>query len=110
VKRRHSIKQARIIIDEMAEEYMMWFESLTLRPIIKAISMNMQKIREDEMAVYRYSEDEIKFRIIDEYTNRITQKYIGLLIKNLKDISKNPSSHSLNIINDLFMFDKNNDK
>jgi glutamyl-tRNA reductase len=111
VKRRHSIKHARIIIDEMAEEYMIWFESLTLRPIIKAISMNMRKLREDEMAVYKNSEDELKFKIIDEYTNRITQKYIGLLIKNLKDVSKNnPSSHSLNVINDLFMFDKGNNK
>jgi glutamyl-tRNA reductase len=106
-KRLQSIDQARVIINEMAEEYMVWYEYLTLRPVIKSITMNMQQFRENEMAVYKSNGDEQEFKMIDEYTNRITQKYIGMLIKNLKEISKtNPSSSSLNLINDLFMFEK----
>ncbi len=106
-KRWQSIDQARAIINEMADEYMVWFECLTLRPIIKSITMNMQQFRENEMTNYKNNGDEQGFKIIDECTNRITQKYIGMLIKNLKEISKNnPSSSSLNLINDLFMFEK----
>ena len=67
----------------------------------------MQKIRENEMNLYKNTEDGQKFKIIDEYTNRLTQKYIGMIIKNLREVSKTrPSSHSLNIINKLFKFEK----
>lgn len=106
-RRKQSIDQARMIIDEMADEYMVWFESLTLRPLIKTITQNMQKIRKNELSSYKDVETEQDFKMIDEYTNRIVQKYIGHLIKNLKEVSKNnPSSHSLNMINDLFMFEE----
>ncbi len=106
-KRMTSMDQANEIINEMAEEYMLWFDCLALRPLIKTITRNMQKIREDEMSVYKDMEDEQKFNIIDEYTNRITQKYIGMIIKNLRNVSRDrPSTHSLNIVNRLFKFDK----
>ena len=107
-RRLQSISDASVIIHQMAEEYMSWFETLTLRPVIKAITNNMQRIREAEMALYKGTEDDLKFKLIDEHTNRITQKYIGLLIKNLKEVSKNNASPgSLKAINDLFMFSKN---
>lgn len=107
-RRLQSISDASVIIDQMAEEYMSWFETLTLRPVIKAITNNMQRIREAEMALYKGTEDEMKFKLIDEHTNRLTQKYIGMLIKNLKEVSKNNvSPNTLKAINDLFMFSKN---
>ena len=105
--RQTAIEEAGKIITEMAEEYMLWFDCLALRPIIKTITRNMQMIRDEEMNAYKQTEEGQKFTIIDEYTNRMTQKYIGMLIKNLKDLSKgNPSPHSLNIVNKLFKFEK----
>ena len=105
--RQTGIDQANIIIDEMAEEYMQWFDCLALRPLIKSITSNMQMIRDQEMLAYKQTEDSQKFRIIDEYTNRITQKYIGMIIKNLRDVSTGkPSPASLNIVNKLFKFEK----
>ena len=86
---------------------MLWFDCLALRPIITTITRNMQMIRDEEMNAYKKSEEGQKFSIIDEYTNRMTQKYIGMLIKNLRNVSKGkPSPHSLNIINKLFKFEK----
>ncbi len=105
--RQTGIDQATIIIDEMAEEYMLWFDCLALRPLIKSITSNMQMIRDEEMLAYKQTEDSQKFRIIDEYTNRMTQKYIGMIIKNLRDVSAGkPSPGSLNIVNKLFKFEK----
>ena len=105
--RQNAIEEAGKIITEMAEEYMQWFDCLSLSPIIKTITRNMQMIRNEEMNAYRKSEKDQNFRIIDEYTDRITRKYIGMLVKNLKDVSKGkPSPHSLNIINKLFKFEK----
>ncbi len=101
-----SVEEGHLIVDEVAEEYLTWFETLTLKPLIKSITANLLKIRETEMANYKSADDVKRLEVIDEYTNRITQKYIGLLIKNLKSIAKNnPSSHSLNVINDLFDFE-----
>lgn len=103
--RMQSIGKAQLIVDEVATEYMEWFEMLTLRPLIKSITSNLTRLREVESAAYKSHDDVVKSEIIDEYTNRITQKYIGQLIKNLKVIAKNnPSTHSLNVISELFDF------
>ena len=105
-----ALNQANEIIDEMAEDYMLWHDCLALRPVIKTITSSMNKIREDEMNAYKGVEDAQKFELIDEYTNRITQKYIGVIIKNLREVSKSrPSSQSLNMINKIFMVDNGQD-
>lgn len=107
VKRESGIEHATRIINEMAEEYMLWFDCLALRPLIKTITKNMKKVRDDEMKAYKDIDDNQKFEIIDEYTSRITEKYIGVIIKNLRNVARDrPSSHSLNIVNKLFKFEK----
>ncbi len=106
VKRTSGIEHATSIINEMAEEYMHWYDCLSLSPIIKTITKNMQKVRDKEMNAYKKTEDIQNFQVIDEYTNRITQKYIRMLIRNLRNASKDkPSAHSMNIVNKLFKFE-----
>jgi glutamyl-tRNA reductase len=106
-KRKQSMDQALVIIDEVANEYMDWFESRTIRPIIQTIMTNMQQICAKELA--NYNADSSKSpEMLEDFSKRLTQKYVNSFIKNLKEISKNnTSSYSLNIINDLFMFEKN---
>ncbi|MFO7922399.1 MAG: glutamyl-tRNA reductase [Bacteroidales bacterium] len=106
-RRMESMEQANEIVNELAEEYMFWVDCLALRPLIKTIKRNIRKIREDEMNIYKGMEDEQKLKLIDEYTNRITQKYINLIIKNLREVKRNrPASGSLNIISELFTVDE----
>lgn len=110
-KRKQSIDHALVIIDEVAMEFMEWFDSRTIRPLIKAITSNMQQLCAQELALYKSMNGNKNTEAFEEYANRLTQKYISSLIINLKEISKNnPASHSLNVINELFMFSKNNNQ
>ncbi len=106
-KRKQSIDQAVVIINEVALEYMEWFDSLTIRPLIKNIITNMQQLCANELAIYKCIDGNKNSQLLEEYTNRLTQKFTNTLIKNLKEISRNnTSSSSLDIINELFMFDQ----
>jgi glutamyl-tRNA reductase len=101
--RHASIKRANEIIDEMAQEYMYWFDDLELRPLIKAITRSIKMLRDEEMDICRQREEGDQFVIVDEYSNRLTQKYINNIIKNLRNLSKdNPATK--NIVSKLFDF------
>ena len=104
--REQSINEALQIIDYKSDEYFEWLDSRALRPIIKTITANMQKLREIEMPERVNQLDPKTYGIIDEYTGIITQKYIRNIIKNLKEITKNGNStSSLKSIDELFHFD-----
>ena len=102
-QRKAGIRQAEEIIDEVAGAFMEWYDGLALRPVIRAIKQNLQKIREDELDIYKQLEDEKKLDVIEEYTDRIAQKYARVFIRNLRDaFSKNPSARSLDLVNEIF--------
>jgi len=106
-----SIEKAGVIIDELVDESLSWLNSRTLRPLIKSITSNMQLLSQNELAEYKKNTDEETQKQIEKYTGLLTQKYIRLFIKNLKDATENGSSTtSLDVINQLFDFDINNDK
>ncbi len=106
--RYESRKDAEMIIDQMSGEFFTWFDNRALRPVIKAITENMQKMHELEIEGYRRCYDPDTLKVIDEYAGRLTQKYIRTLIKKLKELNENGNAaHSLNIINHLFEFDLN---
>ncbi len=102
-QRKAGIQHAEKIIDEVAGTYMEWYDSLVLRPLIRAIKQNLRKIREDELDIYKQLEDQNKLDVIEEYTDRIAQKYARVFIRNLRDaFSKNPSARSLDLVNEIF--------
>lgn len=104
-KRKQSVKTAHSIINSMVEEYFSWFESLTLRPLIKSITANMQKVKEHELAYYKRIKDPEVSKVMDDYADHLTQKYIKSFIRNLKIITKDGHSpNSLKTIQDLFTF------
>ena len=106
-QRKAGVKQAGEIIDEVAGAFMEWYDSLVLRPVIRAITENLQKIREDELDVYKQLEDEKKLNLIEEYTDRMTRKYTRVLIKNLRDAFRHHSSgRSLDLVNEIFKHDE----
>ncbi|QQS51280.1 MAG: glutamyl-tRNA reductase [Bacteroidota bacterium] len=106
--RYNSRKDAEIIIDQMSGEFFTWVDNRSLRPVIKAITENMQKMHQVEIEGYRGCYEPETLKAIDEYAGRLTQKYIRTLIKKLKELNENGNAaHSLNIINHLFEFDLN---
>ena len=104
--RKDSIEKALQIIDEKVDEYFEWFEMRALRPVIKSITMNMQKLREIEVPNRVGNLDPETYKLIDEQTQNITQKYIRSIIKNLKEVTqKGNSTLDLQAIDKLFQFD-----
>lgn len=109
--RENSLEKASVIIDELVDESLIWLNSRTLRPLIKSITTNMQKISQCELSEYKKNTDEDTQKQIEKYTNLLTQKYIRLFIKNLKEATDNGSeTASLDTINQLFSFEVNNTK
>lgn len=108
-KRIESKKDAASIIDQMANEYFTWLENRALRPVIKSITENMQKMHQAEIENSKNCYSEETYKAVDEYAGRLTQKYIRTLIKKLKEINENGNAaHSLKTINDLFEFNSEN--
>ena len=67
----------------------------------------MQEFCAREVAAYKIANGNKNSELIEEYANKLTLKFMSSFIKNLKEISKtNTSSHALNSINDIFVFDK----
>ncbi|TLX73424.1 glutamyl-tRNA reductase [Labilibacter sediminis] len=107
--REMSVANAGVIINELVEESLSWLNSRTLRPLIKTITSNMQQLSQNELVEYRKNMDNEAVKQIDKYTNLLTQKYIRLFIKNLKDATDNGNStDSLDVIEQLFSFENKN--
>ncbi len=108
--RENSIENANIIINELVQESLSWLNSRSLRPVIKSITSNMQDLYKNELTEYCKNMDEEQVKEIDKYTGLLTQKYIRMFIKNLKDATHNGSSiDSLDVVNQLFNFELNNE-
>src|SRR5690606_20149736 len=102
-KRMDCIEAANQSIDEIVEEYCEWLASRSLRPAIKSITYNMQKISKEELSNYNKINSEDVQLAIHEFSKHLTQKYTRLVRKNLKEMSVNgKNSEALKLIIDLF--------
>jgi glutamyl-tRNA reductase len=102
--RTRSLVKAEEIIEEMAAEYLEWYDNRKLRSIIKTITATLQQVHEKELSSSRKCYSPGEFLLIKEYSGRLSQKYSRLLIKSLKKISSNGlhDSTALKNIKDLF--------
>ncbi|MEI7676741.1 MAG: glutamyl-tRNA reductase [Bacteroidales bacterium] len=105
-KRLECVVSAAEIINDVVNEYNEWFTSRSLRPAIKTITSNLLAIHNKELKLNKKYESEEAQKAVEEYALHLTQRYTGLLIKNLKDLTNNGKDiDSLNIVNDLFKLD-----
>lgn len=105
--RLESISNAEAIIETMTEEYFEWLDVRVLRPIIKTVTANIKKINELELESSKGCYSTHDFQMIDEYSGRLTQKFIRTFIKSLKDISVHDKDvKTLKKIQQLFEFDE----
>lgn len=105
-KKKEAAEKAKLILDEVVGDFTEWLASRSLRPAIKIITNNFQAINQEELSTYRKVNTPEMQKIVDDYTQHLTQRYTRLLIKNLKSLTDNGKNiDSLKIINDLFKFD-----
>lgn len=106
--RKESLNNAQQIIDLMVKEYYEWLENRKLRPIIKKMTQNVQKIHLQELELSKPCYTNEQYKYIEEYSGRLSKKVINALIKQLKEIYKDEEKDSsLNKIQELFTFNEN---
>lgn len=102
-KRKGSIDSARKIIDEIENDFCEWLASRSLRPAIKTITYNMQKVSKEELSGYNRADSEEIQQAIHDFSKHMTQKYTRLFIKNLKEMTANgKKTDTLKVVNELF--------
>jgi glutamyl-tRNA reductase len=108
-KRQECIEQATIIIQKVQTEFSEWLASRSLRPAIKTITSVLQSVHNKELKLNK-KYDSIETQIaVEEYAEHLTQRYTGLLIKNLKELTNNGKNiDSLKIVDELFKLDEAN--
>jgi len=105
-KRMECVESASGIINEVVHEYNEWLASRSLRPAIKTITSNLLAVHNKELTLNKKYESEEVQKAVEEYALHLTQRYTGMLIKNLKDLTNNGKEiDSLNIVSDLFKLD-----
>jgi glutamyl-tRNA reductase len=102
-KRKGCIDSATQIIDDMVADFDEWMASRSLRPAIKAITYNMQKVTKEELSGYNKVNSEDMQLAIRDFSKHLTQKYTRMFIKNLKELTANgKNTEALDIVNELF--------
>ena len=105
-KRQDSLVEADAIIEEMTKDYIEWLDARALRPVIQNITKSFKNITGTELENFKGCYSSEDFKNIQEFSERLTQKYIRAFIKKLKHLSNNGSTvHMLKTINDLFTLD-----
>ena len=99
--RQSAVSDAKIIINNLVNEFNEWYEVQKLTPTIIKIKENLSKISEMHTAGFKGSiknnED------VPVFSNYLTNKYIGLFIKNFKKAAKNgKQAEFIEFANELF--------
>jgi glutamyl-tRNA reductase len=110
-KRKAEIIKAEEIISLQSEEYMEWLTSLSLSPTIRHIKENFRRINEIGFNNYLKCNDEVYREMMQEYGTHISDKFSGLIIKNLKELTDNgKKTEHLKMLNELFELTSANDE
>ena len=102
-KRKGSIKKSEAIVDKIAEDFIIWQNGLKLSPTIDSLKKKLTSYSEIELSNLKKRISKDEFHYVSQYSDFITKKYLGLIIKNLRQLSKNGSSlEYIDLVNNLF--------
>jgi glutamyl-tRNA reductase len=94
--RLNETKLAYEMIDADTEEFLHWYDSLQIVPLIAKIQESFETIRTDELKKYRRRKlkhlDDKDFAIIEELTRQIMTKTLHIPISYLKELGTNVNS------------------
>ncbi|WP_346861325.1 glutamyl-tRNA reductase [uncultured Draconibacterium sp.] len=102
-KRQGEIKKAEKIIAEVVSEFSDWQYTRNLTPTFQNISDNFQKINKTELEGFMKRQINNDGEDASLYADHITNKFIRLMIKNVKSITDNGRKKEyIELVNDLF--------
>ncbi len=106
-KRKVKIVEAEKIISKIVDEYTNWLSSRVLFPTIQKISSNFKEVNKKEIDGFQKNKVKIDYAKAIEYGDHITNKYIRLLIKNIKSVTDNgKKTEMLELVNEIFELKK----
>lgn len=106
-RRKSEIVKAERIIQEKGNEFFAWISTLGLSPTIKKLKCQLGRITGDELTKLSNRLPENEYSRVAEYASFIEGKYLGLIVKRLKDLSNNGQQlEYLDMVNQLFELEK----
>ncbi len=102
-KRKGEIEKAEAIISEFVTDFSDWQYTRNLTPTFQSISDNFRKINEAELEGFIKRQSKDNSEEASMYADHITNKFIRLMIKNVKSITDNGRKKEyIELVNDLF--------
>lgn len=102
-RRKKEIVKAEEIITSKCEEFFTWVATLGLSPTIKRLKSRLGSITGDELAKLANRLPENEYCKVAEYAQYIQGKYLGQIVRRLKELSKNGQRlEYLDMVNKLF--------
>jgi glutamyl-tRNA reductase len=102
-KRKHEVKKAEKIIKKIIDEFYSWVSTLNLAPTIDSLSDKLNILTLSGLKNLKSGVTENEFDRMSEFGECIKKKYLGLIIKNLKELSNNGQKPEyINLVNNLF--------
>ena len=106
-KRKKEIQKAEKIIVQAADDFDTWFNSLKLGPTIEQLTRTFRKVNDTELEKMKNRLPLNEYKRVEEYGRYLQGKYLGALIKNLKDLSENGNRlEYLDLVGELFQLRK----
>lgn len=110
-RRLEAIPHVERIMDEALVEFADWSQEMVVSPTIQKLKNALESIRQEEMARFLKSADEVEAKLVDRVTASMLQKIIKLPVLQLKAACKRGEAETLvDVLNDLFDLEKQEEK
>jgi glutamyl-tRNA reductase len=102
-KRKGEIEKAERIVDRHTEEFFTWLSTLDLAPAIARLKDCFESIPEAELKKLKNRLSPETYQRLEEYSDFIKGKYLGMIVKNLKNLSRDGRQlEYIDLVNNLF--------
>lgn len=102
-KRNSSVKKAHIIIEGLVDEFESWLSGLKLSPTIDQLNNKLSSLAGRELDHVQGNVSDEEYESLEQFSSRLHKKYLGLIVKNLKQLSDNGKHvEYIDLVNNLF--------
>jgi len=102
-KRKGEVRKAERIVERHTREFFDWLSTLELAPTIAHLKERLASISEEELRALKRRLPEETFQKVEDFGQFLQGKYLGLIVKNLKSLSRNGRRvEYVDLVNELF--------